>query len=408
MNNKTIVSINECDYGSTGTIAKSVLNFCSNYGYDTCFVTFESLNKPNCETLITSKNFLYDNFTRLLCRIDGSDGFHNKISTKRIINSLEKKNVLLIHLHNVHGRYLNLPLLFEYARQKNIQIVWTLHDCWAFTGRCPHFESANCFRWKEKCGKCPTKKEYPSAYIFDCSSRYLKKKTLLFKKYSDLLSVVCPSKWLINYLNESKINFLKNYLIYNGIDRPTITEFAKIEELKKSLKLENKIVFLSVAAGFEKRKGFSFINQLADEMEQSRYAFVVIGLPKLKKETVSKNIIDIGYIHDRNTMNLYFEISDALLNPTLEDNFPTVNLEALSHGKPVITFNTGGSPESIDSNSGVVVEKGNYLKLKKAVEFFDHNQFSKDDCLARFEEFTSDKMCRKYLELFTKLTEVKK
>lgn len=397
MNERYIIGINEGDYGSTGSIAINVLEASKSIGLTPAFATYESYNKCAFEIKLISNKI--DEFAnRLFCRIDGSDGFHNILVTRIFLEKIETLNIGIIHLHNIHGRYINLPLIFEFARRKNIKIVWTLHDCWAFTGKCVHFELSNCYKWRECCGHCPIKAEYPAAYLFDRSRQNLKKKIALYKKYGDLITIVCPSHWLYSQFIQSKANFLNCITIHNGIKQSS-------EAAGEKLKIPNsnkKNIFLAVAAGFDKRKGFNYINKLANELDPAKFLFVVVGLPKGEKN-ISKRIYNVGYINDEALLKRYYAAADALINPTLEDNFPTVNLEALSSGTPVITFNTGGSPESINKRCGIVVKKGSYEELKKAVATFDKKMFPTYECLQQAENFSAKKMCDSYLQLFEKL-----
>lgn len=397
MKDRYILAINEGDYGSTGLIAESILNGAKSLGLKPLFGVFEK-TKNNDFTISLSSNRFNNFANRLLCRIDGSDGFHNIKATRDFLNSISNLDIAIIHLHNIHGRYVNLELIFQFAREKNAKIVWTLHDCWMFTGRCAHFELADCFRWRELCGKCPTRCEYPASYFCDKSKKYLEKKTVLYKKYEDLITVVCPSNWLHNYLVQSKVGFLKSKVIHNGIER-----IEGAAEGDDKIDFKNKKVFISVAAGFDKRKGFEYINKLADELDPDKFVFIVAGMPPSKHKEISKHILNLGYVNDRQKLNYYYSISDALINPTLEDTFPTINLEALSQGIPVITFDTGGSPECLNSSCGIVVQKGSYSKLKNTVETFKKGLFSRENCIKQSELFSKKNMCSEYMNLFKEI-----
>lgn len=405
MSKATILSINECDYGSTGTIAKNVLLACESNGFETLLATFET-KSPYKNEIIISKNKPYNFVNRVLCRIGGGDGFFNKTASRTLIKKIEHLNISLIHLHNIHGRYINLPLILKFAYNNNIPIVWTLHDCWAFTGRCPHFEYINCYKWKKLCNKCPSRKEYPASLLFDGSAKYFRKKQKLFALYRDKLTIVSPSNWLDNHLSHSILSCVHHIVIHNGINSPCKVSNKETEEMIKKYSLRNKKVFLFITDGVRPKKGFQFIKRLSKELDASKYAFIVVGINNLVLEN-NDSIINVGYVSSRDELAKYYTICDALINPTLEDNFPTVNLEALSYGKPVITFDTGGSPESIDSKSGVVVEKQSYEELKTAVISFDKTDFSKEECYNAYLKFTTHKMCEQYVQLFKNLMEKK-
>ena len=403
---KTIVAINECDFGSTGTIASSVLNYCEKQGMNSLLAVFRSVKKYDKEFIISGGktiNFL----NRVLCRIDGSDGFRNHCATRKFIKELKKIKPSILHIHNIHGRYINLKLLFKYASKEQIPIIWTLHDCWSFTGRCAHFEIANCYKWKNRCGNCPSRKEYPASYVLDRTTSFLKKKSNLCASVKNLLTFVCPSKWLFNYLDESKNGAINKCVINNGIVEPPFFSEQHLEEVRKHYGIQGKHIFMFASSGYSPRKGLAFFNRLADELSSDEKVFIVVGIEEKFKDKCSSNVINIGVIRDRQKMNELFAISSAFINTTLEDNFPTVNLESLSNGTPVITFNTGGSPETIDSKTGIVVEKGNYDQLKTVVEQFDKTHFSQKDCIERGHLFACEKMCEKYYSLISKAIRIK-
>lgn len=392
---KTIVAINECDFGSTGTIAKDVLDFCKANGYQTYFVA--NRIKGSNHTPIKINSFFPLSFlNRIICRIDGSDGFHNKITTRHLLKKISKIKPDVIHLHNIHGRYINLPLILKYCLQNNTKIIWTLHDCWAFTGRCPHFEYVKCGRWKGQCGKCPAKNIYPKAYLFDRSKKLLKKKVELINSVSKLLTLVSPSHWLDNLVGQSRMKNINHVAIHNGID-PININFDKNIYRKKN-NLVNKKVFFGASFGYDKRKGIEFISQLADELDTNKYAFILAGLDDKQQKDLSQNIIQLGMVSKEKMFEMY-SAADAFINSTLEDNFPTVNLESLSCGTPVITFATGGSGESISDETGVVIEHKDFDNLKKTVLHFDSSKYSSDKCKLQARKFSKKEMVKEYFKI---------
>lgn len=403
---KTILAINECDFGSTGSIARNVLDYCIDKHYKCFFAVHRStIQSNNLFKIYISKANAF--FNRIFCRIDGSDGFHNKQATKKLINFAEKHKIQLVFLHNVHGRYINLELLFAWCKKQNVPVVWTLHDCWAFTGRCAHFENCNCYKWKDGCGKCPSRKEYPAAYLVDGSSKYLFKKAKIINDLNGLLTIVCPSQWLHNYLKESKINNINSLVINNGINLTERPSEDRLDAIRKKYDLSNKKVFMFASLGYSVRKGLEYINRLADELPKDKYAFLVVGIEEKHKNKCSPNAINVGKLGSRKEMDEFFSVSDAFVNPTLEENFPTVNLESLCNGTPVITFNTGGSPEMLDKNCGIVVEKGNYEKLKDALIQFNKDHFDSRFCIEKSLNYSKKNMSEQYYQLFNKILGVK-
>lgn len=270
-------------------------------------------------------------------------GFGSRKVTNRFIDWVKEYNPDVIHLHNLHGYYINVEVLFNYLKNCGKKIIWTLHDCWAFTGHCAYFDYIGCEKWKTGCRECPQKKEYPESLWLDGSEKNYIIKQKLFTEIRNL-TLVTPSKWLAELVKQS---YLKQYpveVIHNGIDtsvfRPTKSD------LRKQYNLENKKVVLGVAANWDRRKGLNYLERLSWLLEPS-YRIVVIGVTLKQKNALPENMI--GIIHTNNVQELvkWYSTADIVINPTLEDNYPTVNLEALSCGTPVITFKTGGSPESV-------------------------------------------------------------
>ena len=401
-NKLCIVAINEGDFGSTGYVAKSILEYYKGKGSDVYLFCIKNKNKYSF-TKSLSKGKIYDFVNRALCRFDASDGFHNKSATKDMLKTFDSIKPSIIHLNNVHGHYINLELLFQYCQSHDIQIVWTLHDCWAFTGKCPHFDMVNCEKWKNSCGNCPIKKEYPAAYLVDQSKKNLTRKTELINKYKDNITLVSPSKWLDDCVSRSHLKDVRHVVINNGIDLQAEIDNEFKSELIKKYNLENKTILFSAILGYSTKKGIEYINRLADELDTDKYAFLLAGLNDKEASRCSKSIISLGVISNRNQMNALYSISSAYLNPTMEDNFPTVNLESLVNGTPVITFETGGSPEMLNSKVGIVINKGDYQSLKSTVIDLSTRNFSKNDCFEQANKYSKENMCEQYSNLFSKL-----
>ena len=305
-------------------------------------------------------------------------------------------------MHNVHGYYINIELLFNFLKEYNKPIVWTLHGCWAFTGHCAYFDYANCYKWETHCQKCPEKKSYPTSIFLDNSYDNFEKKKELFTGLKNM-TLVTPSQWLAKLVKRS---FLKEYpviVINNGIDlnvfKPTPSAF------RKKYDLENKFIILGVAYKWERRKGLDYFIELS-KMLREKEAIVLVGLSKKQIKDLPKNIVGITRTNSTKELAEIYTASDIFFNPTLEDNFPTTNLEALACGTPVITFNTGGSIEAIDNSTGYIVEKGDLQKVKKIIQKMEKegkDTYSKH-CIARANNYyDKNKKFQEYIELYEKL-----
>lgn len=380
-----IVQINSFSSGSTGKIMFNIHSALLNNGYDSYVVWGRGRNSENShEIYLNDKIGVY--IHALLSRITGKVGFYSKKSTKKLLQAFDTIKPDIIHLHNIHGYYINIEMLFNYIKKNGIRVVWTLHDCWSFTGHCSHFESIGCKKWVSKCYKCPQLNSYPKS-IFDNTKWCYKKKKELFTgvKY---LTIVTPSKWLLDLVKKS---YLKNYqttLINNSINlnvfKPTKSDF------REKYNLNNKKILLGVANVWNDKKGLNDFIKLANTLDDN-YKIVLIGLKEKQLKKLPKNIIGIKKTENQSELAGLYTCADAFLNLTYEDNYPSVNLEALACGTPVITYNTGGSPECLIYNHGMVVT---FDELAKNIDKISN--------IKKKNIKINNNMIEEYLELYNK------
>lgn len=279
----------------------------------------------------------------LQSRLFDMAGFGSKKVTQKFIEWIKKYNPDVIHLHNLHGYYINIGILFQYLKKEfRGKIIWTLHDCWAFTGHCAYFDYVRCEEWKKECKRCVQKKEYPKCVGVSNSNNNFFKKKQLFTGIDNLI-IVTPSQWLADLVKNSFLKEYKVKVIHNGIDTKI---FKKIEtDIKSRYNLKEKKIILGVAAIWDRRKGLDYFIEVSNKLDNS-YQIVVIGINKEQKQQLPQNIIGILKTSSVKELIEWYSVADIFVNPTLEDNYPTTNLEAIACGTPVITFNTGGSLES--------------------------------------------------------------
>ena len=322
----------------------------------------------------------------LKARLADASGFGSKLATKKFIRWVKEYDPDVVHLHNIHGYYINLKILFEYLRESNKPVIWTLHDGWSFTGHCSKFASEKCNRWESRCYSCPAKHMYPKSFVDRSSYNYITKKQI-FTSLSNV-TVVTPSKWLADITNKSFLNKFNITVVNNGIDinvfKPTYGEF------RKKYQLENKKIVLGVASAWGKSKGLYDFVKLA-EMLDSDYQIVLVGVSQKQQSELPDNIIAIPLTNSPEELAEIYTAADVFVNPTYSDNYPTVNLEAHACGTPVITYHTGGSVESVHNDC--VVEQGNVEKLVEKI--------CRNDAKIK-EEILLDKktMLDKYLEIY--------
>jgi len=392
-----------CGTGSTGRIAVDIHNMLLQQGHEST-IAYGREEAVGCDSAIKIGNKVDLYLHVLKTRLMDKHGFGSKRATESLVEKIRDYNPDIIHLHNIHGYYLNIEILFNFLKEFNKPIVWTLHDCWAFTGHCAHFDYIGCNKWKTHCEKCPAKKSYPKSIFLDSSYSNFENKRHLFTGLKNVV-LVTPSQWLAGLIKES---FLKNYhvmVINNGIDvntfKPTPSDFRKRYNLK------GKFVILGVANKWTKVKGFQYFMELSKELSKDE-VIVLVGLSKKQLETLPENIIGIERTNSVTELAEIYSAADVFVNPTLEENYPTVNLEAQACGTPVITFNTGGSIETIDDTTGFIVEKGdleNAIKIIRKIKSEGKEKYS-ESCIKRANKYynKNDKF-QEYIELYKNLGE---
>lgn len=323
-----------------------------------------------------------------LSRITDKAGFYSKRATRKLVEFIRKYEPDVINLHNLHGYYVNLEILFNYlAEEFKGQVVWTLHDCWAFTGHCVHYTYAKCEKWKTGCDNCSEKKRYPKSLFRDNSAENYKKKKELISRLRNLV-IVTPSKWLAEQVKLSFIQPKSIVVINNGIDLGVFQN--------KGLKREH--IILNVTDGLDDRKGFGDLIKL-HQLLPWEYKIVIVGvtLPAGFKQIDGMEFVkrtdSVAELVD------FYNKSEFLVNPTYEDTFPTVNMEAIACGLPVITYASGGSPESVPPGSGFVVPPGEIELIAKIIKNTQQGFAKCSEQALRFDKYIK---YQEYIDLFEK------
>ncbi len=397
-----IAAINMTDSGSTGKIMMQIADCSRKSGHTVktfsalCYTKNQKPKKQNIPNHSYFGSVLENKIHTVLGMLTGKNGFYSYFGTKSLIKELKGFAPDILHLHNLHKFCINLPLLFKYINKNNIKVVWTLHDCWTFTGHCPYFTMSGCDKWKNGCGGCKNLSGYPKSYIDNTKKVYrLKKK--LFSLLKDM-TVVTPSNWLKELVAASFLRDYETKVINNGID---LEIFKNTEsDFREKYHLQNKKVLLGVAFGFGKRKGLDVFVKLAECLNDS-YRIVLVGTDKETEKSLPENIISISRTENQKQLAEIYSAADLFVNPTREENFPTVNIEALACGTPVITFKTGGSPEIIDRYSGTAVECDDFKALKtEIINILENDIFSSEDCRKRAEIFSKEEKFKEYVKLY--------
>ena len=390
-----IVQINAtCGIGSTGNICMDISKLLTERGVENYILFSGQTNGYDKGIRCADKKYI--RWQAGKARLLGNYGFNSKRATKRMIAELEQIKPDIVHLHNIHGHDCHLKMLFEYFKKKRTKLYWTFHDCWAFTAYCPYFTLVKCEKWQNGCEKCPLYRNH--SWVFDRSRVLYQKKKSLFTGLD--LTIITPSQWLAELVKQS---FLKDYpvtVINNGID---LTVFYPMEsDFREKYEIpQNKTVLLGVAYGWDVRKGLDVFVALSQRLDPTEYQIVLVGTNESIDQKLPPNIISIHRTLNRQELAGIYSAADLFINPTREDNFPTVNIESLACGTPVLTFHTGGSPESIDAKTGEVLPAEDIAYLKKRIESIrKEGTYSKDDCVRRAQQFDKNVKYREYMDAY--------
>lgn len=351
-----LVSINTVCNGSTGKIMGSISREARNNGFEVLCIYGRRKGYTDipCKKIGGPVSFLYHIFITTIFDLHGHGSY---FKTKKIVRELKKINPDIIHLHNIHGYYINYKILFDYlSNEYQGKIFWTLHDCLPMTGHCAYFDYIHCDRWKKGCHNCPNKKKYPISLVFDRSKKNYEEKKKLFA--DPKINIITPSIWLQDIVSKSFLKVCNVKTINNGIDLE-IFKPKKDENIYDKYNIpKDKKVILGVASIWEKRKGFDDFLSLADKIS-NEYVIVLVGLNdrQIKKVENYKNIIPIKRTENQNDLAILYSLSYCLLNPTYEDNYPTVNIEALACHTRVVCYDTGGCVEQAENKNVYLIKK---------------------------------------------------
>lgn len=393
----TLLQINSCaNWGSTGKIAEQINQAATHKGWKTYLAYGREVN-PSQSELIHVGNKVSQAIALVEARLFDNDGLSNRRATQQLVKTIKAIKPDIIHLHNLHGYYINYRILFEYLNTTNIPVVWTLHDCWTFTGHCAHFVEVDCGKWINGCERCPLKKSYPTSWGFDRSSRnfQLKKQSFASNKNLHLIAV---SQWLAGFVKHSFFHNVDLRVINNGIDL-NVFKPTKFEKKKK-------FRILGVSSVWTRSKGLFDVFRLRELLNEDEFEIMLVGLSDEQIKSLPQGVMGIARTNSVEELVDYYSSADVFVNPTYGDTFPTTNLEALACGTPVITYRTGGSPESVGVETGMIVKQGDVnaiVDAVKTVQSLGKTHFS-NACRNRAEQlYNREERYNEYIELFEKL-----
>lgn len=395
-----VLQINSvCGYGSTGRITTDLYDVLEEEGHECCIAYGRGTAPKGYNTIKIGNKF--DFYCHVLkTRLFDLHGFGSKHATKQLIKKINEYKPDLIQLHNIHGYYLNIEILFNYLSTLSTPVVWLLHDAWTLTGHGAHFDL-------DEYGEIPLKnltkkqhKDYPKSLWYDRSKKNLEDKKKIFTKINNgNMTIITPSIWLEKLVLKSYLSKYKVETIYNGID---LNKFKPTINRAISKSINNKKYILGVASVWTETKGLDVFSKLSEELSEE-YSIIVVGKIANKFKNSNSKFIHIPRTSNIEELVEIYNLADIYINPTTEDNFPTTNLEALACGTPVITYDTGGSPEAINSETGIVVDKRDYKSLVDEIKKFPYSNYTEKKCVLRSKLFDKKSTFQKYLSLYSVL-----
>jgi len=390
--------------GSTGEIIAGIAQVSADAGFDTYYVCASLSEDQRNDHILVMGNRLDHKIHALRSRILGRQGGGSLLATLKLLKWIDEICPDIIHLHNLHSNYIHVPLLFRYIQRRGIKTVITLHDCWFFTGKCCHFLYDGCNLWKSGCGNCPRRRKDIPSYFFDRSAEDFKEKRKLIGE-NPYVHVVGCSQWITACARESLLAERVEKTICNGIDlnifKPYQTDVY--EELHK----HDAFIILGMANKWLSEDGRETYDHVVKKLGPRMKLFLIGCTPKQIAENSNAHVFMSGFIKNRIELAKCFSSADVFVNVTKADSFPTVNIESIACGTPVITYDSGGSAEIVDWQTGEVVPYGNYEQLLQSITRIQEigKKYYSEKCRQRAESLYNKKQTfLEYVELYSQIS----
>lgn len=403
MGGKKLLQINgTANWGSTGRIAEQIGQAVSEQGWKSYIAYGRKAGESSSELIQvgSGKDYFWHG---IQSRLFDRHALASVKATEELVGNIEKIKPDLIHLHNLHGYYLNIEILFRYLQKKKIPIVWTLHDCWAFTGHCAFFDAVACEKWKSLCEACPQKKEYPASLWKDRSSENYRLKKELFTSLPRL-TLVTVSSWLEKTVKSSFLGNLPCRMIYNGVDTEQFSPVAG-KEIREKFGIGDRFMMLGVANIWSARKGLEDFIRLSERLKQDE-VIVLIGVNKRQRKELPAGIIGIGRTENLRQLAAFYSASDVVLNLSVEETFGLTTVEGMACGTPSVVYNATASPELVSEHTGFVIGKGDLAELQQCLAIIREKgkSFYTEACRKRaLEGFSKENTYRAYMQLYEQL-----
>ena len=385
--------------GSTGRIVAELAEYTARQQNARAMIAFgigEEIHKQNLDA-IRIGNPVERKLHAVIRKWFDAEGYASRRATRQLIHICWNTKPDIVHLHNLHGCYLNLKLWFTFLQKAGTPVIWTLHDCWPLTGHCAHFSYCGCELWKTQCYNCPQQLSYPVCTGLDGSKRNYRLKKKLFTSLQNVI-LAMPCRWMEEIVQKSFMKDFPTRVIYNGVD------LQKFRRLPSDIKTQHGInaehLLLAVASDWTERKGFTILHQLSDQLDDG-YQIVILGLSPEQKQALPGKILGLGKTASTEELCAWYSAADCFVNPTLEDTMPLVNLEAFACGTPVAVFDTGGCAEAVTDACGKVVKQGDVQGLTDAIrQICESGHDYTPACISQAGRFAMRNMAEAYFQLY--------
>lgn len=398
---KKLVQINTVCNTSTGQIMHDIQAAAVERGYETIsFVGRRKVYKDvACEKFGNVCSFWLH---VILNTLFDCQGYGSYFTTGKLIRRLRKERPDIIHLHNLHGYYLNLPRLFHYlSHEFSGKVYWTFHDCWPFTGHCSYFVIADCDKWKNECGQCPQKRQYPISFGLDASLVNFRNKKEMFTSVKNL-TVITPSEWMKSLIEQSFFKKYRIQVVKNGIDLSVFHPYEEkeLQKIREEYRLlEDRKILLGVAGIWEKRKGLDTLIELR-KMLSAEYIIFLVGLSRKQIRKLPSGMIGIERTEKREELAMLYAVAHIFLNPSMEESFSLVTVEAMACGTPVIALDTSAVKELVDEQSGVILHENHVQAFANAVQELECSYPNRDVIAKRAKLYGKERMVKEILRMY--------
>lgn len=405
-----VLQINSCLNKSTGRIAQQIGDKAIEDGFNS-FIAY-----PARAGICDSKSHLIEigssvdaKVHAVITRVFDRHGLASAVSTKNFVKRILDINPDIIHLHNIHGYYINYPILFKYLSTTDIPIVWTFHDCWPMTGHCVHYTDVKCSKWKgEGCSNCPKKKSYPASLLSDRSSQNFKDKKKYFTSLKNL-TIVPVSYWLGSVVEQSFFKGTPIKVIQNGIDLKTFyPRTNQVEIIREKYGWKDKFVILGVATGWSEEVGYSTFMKLRSSLGPE-FAIAMVGLTEKQKKSLPGGITGILHTDRIDELAEIYTAADVLFNGSFQETFGLVTAEAIACGTPAVVYDSTACPEIVTERTGRIVPLDDDDKVISAIlSIYGLTPYERKEMSAACVEyatqnFDKEKRYEEYVELYKRL-----